>query len=232
MAATVDGNILFSYSKGAKLITKTQKEIWDIAALEGCKMQSAKVLPNGNFLLAWCGHPATILEVNPKGAILKQTEFETGIENPHSQFRQVSKNKNGNYILPLMGRREVLEITPDGEPVRSMKVPGSPFSVAELDNGHYLVACGDAHTFVKIDLNKDKIIRQVGAEDIEGMSLRFVAQLLPTAHDGLYLCNWQGHGTSAGDTPQLVELDGSGRIVWSLNDNHTFGMISAVCPID
>ena len=54
-------------------------------------MQTARVLPNGNYLLAWCGYPATIMEVNAKGEILSKTDFDTHIEQPHAQFRQVNK---------------------------------------------------------------------------------------------------------------------------------------------
>lgn len=55
VAVTPDRNILFSYSKGAKLITRDHEEVWNISAPEGCEMQTARVLPNGNYLLAWCG---------------------------------------------------------------------------------------------------------------------------------------------------------------------------------
>ena len=104
VAVTPDRNILFSYSKGAKLITRDHEEVWNISAPEGCEMQTARVLPNGNYLLAWCGYPATIMEVNAKGEILSKTDFDTGIEQPHAQFRQVNKNKRGNYLVPLFGK--------------------------------------------------------------------------------------------------------------------------------
>ena len=29
-----------------------------------------------------------------------------------------------------------------------------------------------------------------------------------------------------------MEIDGNNKVIWSLNDNDTFGMISSVCPID
>ncbi len=101
VAVTPDRNILFSYSKGAKLITRDHEEVWNISAPEGCEMQTARVLSNGNYLLAWCGNPATIMEVNAKGEILSKTDFDTRIEQPHAQFRQVNKNKRGNYLVPL-----------------------------------------------------------------------------------------------------------------------------------
>lgn len=233
VAATPEGNILFSYAKGAQLITRDHREIWNIPAPEGCEMQTARLLPDGNYLLAWCGHPASILEVSPKGEILSQTDFETGIELPHAQFRQVNKNDRGNYLVPLFATSEIREINPAGELIKSIKVKGNPFSVAPLANGHYLVACGDAHRYVELDYETGQVIRETEANDIEGARLFFVAQLLPTATGGAYICNWQGHDHEAASSgfPQVIEVDQSGKMIWSLNDNAAFGMISAICPV-
>lgn len=234
VAATPEGNILFAYARGAKLITKEHKELWNIPAPEGAEMQTARILPNGNYLLAWCGHPATILEVSPKGDILSKTEYETDIEVPHAQFRQVNKNKAGNYLMPLFATSEVREISPAGELVKTTKLEGTPFSTVLLDNGNYMVACGDAHSFMEVNLESGEIVRRIGVKDIEGVSLFFVAQILPTSNNGLYVCNWQGHDSSAAEThnPQLMEIDGNNKVIWSLNDNETFGMISTISAID
>lgn len=89
------------------MITRDGRELWNIAAPAGCEMQTARILPDGNALVAWCGHPSTILEVNMKGEVLSKTEFETGIERPHAQFRQINKNKKGNYLVPLFATSEV-----------------------------------------------------------------------------------------------------------------------------
>ncbi|MDR1879917.1 MAG: hypothetical protein LBQ78_03195 [Tannerellaceae bacterium] len=234
VAATPDGNILFSYSKGAKLITRDKKEIWDIAVPEGCEMHTARALPDGNYLLAWCGIPATILEVNPQGEVLSKTEVDTQVKNPHAQFRQIDKNSRGNYLIPLFATSEIHEISPAGKLINRTKVDGNPFCIAPLENGNHLVACGDAHSYMEIDLKTGEAIRTVGAYDIEGVSLSFVAQLLPVAQGGLYICNWQGHDKAAtfGDNPQVIEVDANGKIVWSLNDHTAFGLISALCPIN
>lgn len=231
--ATPDGNILFAYARGAKLISRDKKEIWNIPAPAGCEMQTARVLPDGNYLLAWCGHPTKIMEVNPKGEIVSETTYETDIQRPHAQFRQVNKNKAGNYLMPLFATSEVREISPAGELVKTIKVEGTPYSTALLDNGNYMVACGDGHSLMEVDLDKGEIIRKTGATDIEGVSLFFVAQLLPTPDNTLYICNWQGHDPKAKESgnPQLMEVDSNNKVVWSLNDNDTFGMISSVCPV-
>ena len=43
VAATKAGEILFSYSKGAKMITRDGRELWNIAAPAGCEMQTARI---------------------------------------------------------------------------------------------------------------------------------------------------------------------------------------------
>lgn len=232
--ATPDGNILFAYRKGARVISRDKKTLWDIPAPDGCEMQTVRVLPDGNYLLAWCGHPAKIMEVNPKGEILSETEYETGIDNPHAQFRQVNKNKVGNYLMPLFETSEVREITPEGKLAGTTKLEGTPFSTVLLNNGNYMVACGDGHSLMEVDFDNGKIVRKIGVNDIEGVSLFFVAQLLPVSNGNLYICNWQGHDPNAKATnnPQLMEIDKHNKVVWSLNDNDTFGMISSISTID
>lgn len=234
VVATPDGNILFSYARGAKVITRDHKEIWNIAAPDTCEMQTARLLPNGNYLLAWVGHPAVIMEVSPKGDILSTVQYETGIENPHAQFRQVNKNARGNYLMPLFATSDIREISPAGELVKSTKLEGTPFCSYALDNGNYWVACGDGHSLMEVNLDNGEIVRRYGENDIEGARLFFVAQLLPSYGDGLYICNWQGHDKNATDanSPQLLEIDGNGRVVWNLNDNEKFGMISAISTIE
>ena len=230
VAMTDNGNILFSYSKGAKLVTEDKKEIWNISAPEGCEMQTARILPDGNFLLAWCGTPAKVMEVNSKGEIISETSYETGIEQAHAQFRQVNKNKEGNYLFPLFATSDVREVNAKGELLKSVNVGGTPFSLMFLPNGNYLVACGDGHKYVELNFATGEIVKSVEQNDIEGAKLFFVAQLYPSSNGGYYICNWQGHDSSAteGNYPQLIEVDKDGKKVWELNDNATFGMISSV----
>ena len=233
VAATPDGNILFSYARGAKVITREHQEVWNIPAPDTCEMQTARVLPNGNYLLAWVGHPAVIMEVSPKGDILSRTEYETGIEQPHAQFRQVNKNERGNYLIPIFATSDVREVSQEGKLLKATKLEGTPFSTYALSNGNYWVACGDGHSLLEVNLDNGEVARRYGENDIKGARLFFVAQLLPAYGEGLYICNWQGHDKNAKDanSPQLLEIDGNGRVVWSLNDNEKFGMISAISPI-
>ncbi len=233
VAVTKQGDVLFSYSKGAKLITRDKKEIWNVTAPEGAEMQTAKVLPNGNYLLAWCGRPATILEVDKKGKTIRKTEYETGVEQVHAQFRQVSKNKKGNYLIPVFATSDVREVSPQGKLIKTVKVPGNPFSTVTLRNGNILVACGDAHQYIELDYEKEKIVRVVEEKQIEGAPLSFVAELFPVDGGGLFICNWQGHNREQAEgTPKLIEVDKNGKMIWSLTGYQETGMISAIYPFN
>lgn len=231
VACTPDGNILFSYKKGAKLISKSHKEIWNIPAPEGCEMQTARVLPDGNCLIAWAGTPAVIMETDCEGHILKRMEYETGIANPHGQFRQVDKAPNGNYLIPLIPKKEVHEVTANGRLVKKHKVNGRPFTVLNVKKNIYWIAGGDSHTLIQMNLKTGKTLKEYNAEDIEGTKLFYVAGLKTSERGGLYVCNWQGHEKNAilTNSPQVFEIDKHGKMVWSLNDNKTFGKISDIC---
>lgn len=231
VACTPEGNILFSYRKGAKVVTKDHQELWNIPAPEGCEMQTARVLPDGNILLAWAGHPSVIMEVDKEGKEICRTEYETGIERSHAQFRQVNKNTIGNYMIPLMGGKTVCEVSPQGELVRSTDLGGNFFTVLHDRDDLYWVACGDRHILLKANMQTGEVVAQYGQDDIQGVRLFFVAGLCKSENGGIYVCNWQGHDKTAKEagSPQVFEMDESGKVVWSLNDNERFGMISDVC---
>lgn len=231
--STPEGNILFAYARGAKLITRDHQELWNIAAPDTCEMQTARILPDGNYLLGWVGHPAVIMEVSPKGEILSRVEYETGIENPHAQFRQLNKTAKGNYLMPLFATSDVREISPAGELVKTTTLEGTPFTTLAMDNGNYWVACGDGHSLKEVNLESGEVVRSFGENDFKGARLFFVAGLQSAPENGLYVCNWQGHDKNAkeANSPQLFEIDGKGNVVWNLNDNEKFGMISTVCAI-
>ena len=135
------------------------------------------------------------MEVSPKGDILSRTEYETGIENPHAQFRQLNKNARGNYLMPL-ATSDVREISPQGEVVKITRLEGTLHDIG-IGERQPLVACGDGHSLMEVNLDNGEVARRYGENDIKGVRLFFVAGLLPAKDGGLYVCNWQGHDKNA-----------------------------------
>ncbi|MFR9603239.1 MAG: hypothetical protein SNG02_05135 [Rikenellaceae bacterium] len=229
--ALKNGDVLFSYKKGAKVVTTDNQEVWDIKAPEGCEMQSAKLLKNGNCLIAWCGHPLTIMEVKAStGEILSKTEYDSGVQNAHGQMRQINKMDDGNYIVPIVSQTEIHIVSPEGKLVRKIDVEGKPFATEQIKGSRYLAAGGDSHVLCEVDLATGEIYRVIKDEDIKDSPL-FFAGGIECNKKSFYLCSWQGH--SKGKTgPKVLELDADLNVIWKIEtEDEGIGRVSSVCSI-
>lgn len=232
VAVTKRGNILYSYKKGAKLIGTDHRILWDYKTPEGTELQSATLLSDGGFLLGICGNPARLIELDRNGKERNRVEIDLQIEKPHGQFRQVFQLRNKNYLLPVMGKQKVMEISRKGEVIAEFPTDGRPFSSLELKDGNLLLPCGDGHFFQVIDRKTGKELKRVTSDTVKGASLLFVGQVLDAGKGNLLICNWHGHTKDATvDEPQLIEMDETGKVVWSLNDKENIGKVSAACLV-
>lgn len=231
VAVAPGGNILYAYKQGAKLINLEHKVLWDYPAPVGTELHTATTLPGGGFLLGYCGQPARLIELNAKGEVKHEVAFETGIAKAHGQYRQAIKSKKGTYLVPLMGKRAVIELNGQGKELNRWEVEGGPFSVVEQDNGNLIVACGDAHAFVEIERENGKMLRKTDNAAIAASAceFNFVAQIEQLRNRHLLVCNWNGHLKNTQTIqPSLVEIDAESRVVWKLKENKEIGRISAV----
>lgn len=233
VALTKKGEILYSYRRGAKLVTWDHRVVWDYQTPDKTELQSATLLRNGGVLLGICGTPAQFVELDKKGREVNKVSLNLEVEKSHSQFRQVFQLRNGNYLVPVMVKQKVLEVSRKGKVIAEYKIDGRPFSSLELKNGNLLLPCGDGHYYLVIDRKTGKELQRVNAGDIDGASLLFVAQVLQLKNKNLLICNWYGHTKDTTvDEPQLIEIDENGNKVWSLHDKGNIGKISAACYLD
>lgn len=212
---TREKNILYAYTRGARLINKEQQIIWDYKVSKGEELFTATQLADGSYLLAVCGTPSRLIELNKDGETIKEIPFQTNITGVHDQFRQIVKTKKGNYLVALMGKGEVVELNKEGKAVKTIKTGGNPFSVKILNNGNWLVSCGDGHNFAEVNPKKGKVIKSVHSEQIRGASLLFVAELIRYRNGNTLIANWNGHSDDK-TQPLLIEIDTKNQIVWSL----------------
>ena len=231
VAANSGGNVLYSYKQGAKLINLKHDVLWDYPSPAGTELFTATILPNGGFLLGYCGNPARLIELNAKGVVRHEIAFETGISQVHGQYRQAIKSKKGTYLVPLMGKAAVIELDKQGKELNPWSVKGNPFSVLERSNGNLIVGCGDARSYVEIDRRSGTMLHEVTNENIvtSGCELNFVAQIEALNNGHLLVCNWNGHlKKNQTIQPALLEIDTDNRVVWKLKENKEIGRISAV----
>ncbi len=225
---TRDGNILFAYEGGARLINKAHEVIWDFKVEKDQKQElyTATELPSGEFLLAVCAHPSRIITLNSNGEKVKEQNFDSGIENIHGQFRQIYPTKDDTYLIPLMNKGEVIELSQSSEVLRRIQVGGNPFSAKVMADGNWLVACGDGHKFVIADPLSGSIIKTVTDDDILNQSLLFVAETELTSNGNFMFANWNGHSDDKIQA-KIIEIDSKNRIVWTLAPSDKITNVSA-----
>lgn len=224
---TKEGHILYAYRGGARLINWNHEVLWDYKVQEGEEVYTATQLADGKYLVAVCGNPSRIVELDDAGAVVEEFSFETGIKNVHGQFRQIRKLANGHYLIPLMGKGEVVEMDTRGNFLKQVKCGGTPFSVSPLAADRWLVSCGDGHNLVEIDWNAEKVIRVIDGTLLKGCTLFFVAEAVSTKGGNILFCNWNGH-TKDKSQPLLVEMDNRGNIVWSYSVTSDVANVSSV----
>lgn len=223
------GEVLYAYTGGARLVTMGQKVVWDYKVKAGEELFTATELPDKGYLLGICGHPARIVELNRKGEVRDEFVFETGIPAVHNQFRQILKTRRNTYLVPLFGRGEVIEINRGGQVLKRVATGGNPFSVKILENGFWLVSCGDAHKWVEIDPRLGEIVCTVHSDSLAGASLLYVAEAIRYENGNTLVANWNGHSRDKSQ-PKLLEVDACHRVVWRLGQDKGITNISAVFP--
>lgn len=226
---TKAGHILYAYKGGARLVNRSQVILWDFKVERGEELYTATELTSGEYLLAVCAKPSRIITLNSKGEKVREQNFDSGIANVHGQFRQVLPTRDNTYLIPLMGKGEVIELTQSGEVIRRVAVGGNPFSVKLMHGGNWIIGCGDAHKYVIVDPVTQMVKESITAADISEVSLLFVAEPHSYRNGNVMIANWNGHSKDK-TQPQLVEIDSKNRVVWTLANTEKDMKISAFYP--
>lgn len=224
---TPDGHILYAYTSGARLISREQQVVWDFKALPGEELFTATRLPSGHYLLAICGTPSRLLTLNEKGTQVDEQVFTNGITQVHDQFRQIAVTDRNTYLIPLMGKGEIIEMNRQGDILNKVYCGGNPFAVQILPDGNWLASCGDDHSFVEINPKNRAIETKVESGNLDRFALLFVAELVRYANGNTLISNWNGHSDDKSQ-PLLIEIDAARKVVWSLPPNPDIANISAV----
>lgn len=88
-----------------------------------------EVLPNGNILMANHSEPNRAIEFDPKTS--KIVWQSAGFKPEASPVRDANRLPNGNTLIT--GTTEIVEVTPEGEIVWSLKLQGVSFSGKEIN---------------------------------------------------------------------------------------------------
>ena len=224
---TPKGNVLYAYSKGAKLINRKHETIWDFKAKENEEIHSAIQIDGEGFIIAVCGEPAKLVELDKNGNTIKEIPFETLTFNINKQFRQISRTESGVYLIPLIEKRKILQISPEGRNKGSLFIGNDIFSAKALKNNNIIVSCGSDGNFLEINPlapHRDSIIV---TNSIKGGSLLYVAEIIPLDNGNKLVANSNMYSNNKSQ-PLLVELNTNDEIIWSLPFNKEIKNITAI----
>ena len=211
-----NGNVLFTFKKGAKVVTPDRKVVWQYLGPQGSEIHSCSPIGDGRYLVGEASTTPKLLEVDGDGKIVKSIAVQTKTKRVHGQFRQVRKTPQGTYLVAQTGERKVCEYDGEGKVIRSIEVPGNPFIALRLPDGNTLIACGDGHKLIEVDA-QGKVVWSLSENDLPGNPLRFIAGVQRLANGNTIVCNWGGHG-HVRKQPQIFEVTRDKRVVWQFDD--------------
>lgn len=225
------GNFLFTTGDGVKEVTREKKEVFSYKAVSG-EIFTCQRLPDGNTLIGECTN-ARLVEVNPKGQIVKEVKLTVKTADPHSNFRQARKLSDGTYVVGHMGDGKVRQYDGAGKILREIDAP-SAFMAAPLPNGNLLISCGDTapggSKVFEID-PKGKVVWEVKGDDLKGIQLTFMAGVQRLPNGNTLMCNWLGHG-HIGNGVHMLEVTPDKKVVWSYADHAAAKTVSTAQLLD
>ncbi|MDR2147991.1 MAG: hypothetical protein LBE91_16195 [Tannerella sp.] len=223
---TEKGYVLYAYKNGARLINRDHEQIWDYAAREGEEIHSASQLPDGGFLIGVCGQPARIVELDKEGKQRKEIAFNTVTFNTNYQFRQISKTDSDTYLIPMIEKRKVVELTSEGKSKRSVILNYDLFSIKEIQDGNWIVSGGLNRCLLAVN-PRNPLEETYVTGSVKGASLQFVGEIIPYGNGHALIANGRLPDGSAGN-PLLIEIDEKNEVVWTLPYNRDIRNINAV----
>lgn len=211
-----NNDIAMAYKYGARIIRPDWdsksgfKTILDHKAPKGGETHTCQPLVSGGFLIGESFDGVSyIVELDSKFNETKRIELK-GFGKKHSSFRQIRKTPQGTYLVTQQRKKgKALEISGDGKTIREF--PDGRFVAERLKNGNTLIACGDAHRLIEVDQD-NKIIWSVEQNELEGITVGFVAGVQRLENGNTVFCNWGGHGGTAGGS--IIEVSPDKEVIW------------------
>lgn len=235
-----NGNILTHTSNTNVVeISPDKKIVWKYEAKpkDGYKgrieIHAFQRLADGNTMVAESGN-SRIVEVNPKGEIVKAVPLQVKKSDAHRDTRRVRKLDNGHYLVCHEGEGCVREYDDAGKVTwdYTLDLGGRPrsdghgpeghgvelFGAVRLPNGNTLIAGGNNNRVIEVN-EKKEIVWEVGQKELPGITLAWVTSLHVLPNGNIVIGNC--HAGEA--NPQLIEVTREKKVVWTFKNHKTFG---------
>src|ERR1017187_245413 len=229
--ALPNGNLLFNTGHGVREVTRQKAIVFNYESRS--EIYACQRLTNGNTFIGEC-NAGRLLELAPDGKVVKEIRLlPPGKDGGQLYMRNARQLANGNYLVAHYGEQVVREYDSQGRKVREIPAPGGPHSVIRLPNGNTLIACGDMSGAQHVsEVDKDgQTVWEVKADELPGISLKFMTGLQRLPNGNTVLSNWLGHG-QFGKAPHLIEVTRDKGVVWTFFDHQTMKTVSSIQLLD
>ncbi len=206
---TSKGHILCSDYSGAVCIGFDNQIKWRASIPEGTQNPVAFPLEKDRFLVGVEG-PTLLREINSKGDILKELQFNTSYEKVHGQFRVCRKTEMGTYLIPFTLEGAVREYNVDGKLIRDFGAYKLAVGALRLPNGNTLISFYDG--IVEIDSN-DKIVWEFITKRDCNFSFGNAIGMAKLKNGNVVT----GFYSKNPEVPNLIEISPDKKIVKSIN---------------
>jgi hypothetical protein len=213
-----NGNVLFAYKTGARLISADKKTLWNYDAPPGFEVHVAQPLGLDRAMLIQNGNPAKMMIVRlPGGEVEKEMVLPTG--NPkstHGQFRRARLTAAGTLLAAHMDNNKVAEYDMSGKEIWSITVP-SPWAAVRLKNGHTLVT---GKVLVREVDTQGRTVWELTQSDVPDIKLFSLQEANRLANGNTVISNWCPNGIKDpkdwNRSVQVFEVTPDKKVVWAL----------------
>lgn len=222
-----NGNVLFCTGHGVKEVTRGGETVFVYESKS--EIYACQRLADGNTFVAEC-NAGRLLEIRPDGTFAREIRLlPEGKDGGHTFIRNARRLANGNYLVAHYGQEFVREYDPNGKTLRDFPAAGGPHTAIRLPDGNTLIAVGDRRKAARV-FEVDpagKVVWEVGANELPGITLKFMAGLQRLPNGNTLMSNWVGHG-QFGTAPHLIEVTRDKKVVWTFADHERFRTIASV----
>jgi len=227
------GNIL--YQSDWTRIVETDKEgkiVWeyDAAKMNGnsgkrIEVHAIQRLSDGLTMIVESGS-GRIIEVDKDGKIQKEIKLKLNKPSVHRDTRNARKLDNGNYLVAHEGDGMVREYDGDGKVVWEYETKTQVYSAVRLKNGNTLIGNGGASNVIEVTPKGD-VVWKLSKNDLPGITLAWITQVSRLENGNTVVVNCH----AGPDNPQVFEVTGDKKVVWSFKDFTNFGNATPVAVV-
>lgn len=174
-----DGNVLLAWSDRVEEVTREKKLVFSyVRSAENKEIGATARLVNGNTLVTELGPKPRLLEVSPRGGIVRELPLQPETDHAHMQTRMARQLASGNFLVPHLLAFAVKEYAPDGKVVNVLKTDPDglggrkaenwPFTAIRLENGNTVVALTHGNKVVEFD-SAGAVVWKITNDDVGGL---------------------------------------------------------------